>query len=152
MQVPRAVAGRDVRVSLSEGRSLEIVVGATAGAADEGPLRIAGLLSNPAKGFGNGSVWELVSEGSGKVRHLMQLHPALLLSRTCKPTGVSPGTHSSASYSGPLPAAQLVNVTLEKETPGKWWSSVLKGGPHIDLHTIPGYDPPPFDSSVFSAL
>lgn len=49
-----------------------------------------------------------------------------------------------------LPDMQMLNIMLEKETPGKWWSGVLKGGPQIDLHTIPGYDPPPFDPSVFS--
>ena len=47
---------------------------------------------------------------------------------------------------------QLVTLTLEKEHPGQWWSSVLQAEPQIDLHTIPGYDPAPFDPSVFRNL
>ena len=44
---------------------------------------------------------------------------------------------------------QVVIVTLEKEDNEKpvWWTSALKGHPTIDLHTIPGYDPVPYDPS-----
>ncbi len=44
---------------------------------------------------------------------------------------------------------QVVIVTLEKEMIGLWWTSALKGHAEIDLHTVPGYDPPPFDPSVY---
>ncbi|EIE24798.1 hypothetical protein COCSUDRAFT_41089 [Coccomyxa subellipsoidea C-169] len=44
---------------------------------------------------------------------------------------------------------KVVIVTLEKEMIGLWWTSALKGHAEIDLHTVPGYDPPPFDPSVY---
>lgn len=46
-------------------------------------------------------------------------------------------------------AMQLVILTLEKEVLGHWWLSALKGHAEVDLHTVPGYDPPPFDPSVY---
>ncbi len=44
---------------------------------------------------------------------------------------------------------QVITVTLEKEGNKQptWWTSALKGHPEIDLHTIPGYDPVPYDPS-----
>lgn len=48
-----------------------------------------------------------------------------------------------------LAVMQLIIATLEKETAGQWWTSALKGHIEIDLHTIPGYDPPPFDPTSF---
>ena len=65
-QVPRTVAGRDLHVSLREAR-LQISIPGGAGGASASATQVEGTLRNPAKGFGNGSVWELVSEGDGKV-------------------------------------------------------------------------------------
>ena len=40
-------------------------------------------------------------------------------------------------------------MTLDKEENKQsvWWTSALKGHPEIDLYTIPGYDPVPYDPS-----
>ena len=45
------------------------------------------------------------------------------------------------------PVLQVVIVTLEKDDAGEpvWWTSALQGHPEIDLHTIPGYNPEPYD-------
>jgi len=49
--------------------------------------------------------------------------------------------------SRPANVPQVVTVTLDKKDVGKpvWWTSALRGHPEIDLHTIPGYDPVPYD-------
>ena len=62
-----------MRVSLREQRSFEVSVSGAGGSGE--PQRVAGLLRWPARGFGSGSVWELVAEGSGKVhfRHTLFL-------------------------------------------------------------------------------
>ncbi|CAL8464128.1 g3663 [Coccomyxa elongata] len=105
LAVPISVKGMDVMVALKDRNSLEIQV--SLGARDS--RRVEGLLRKPVKSFGNGSTWELITEGS------------------CK----------------------LVVVTLEKELFGQWWTSALKGHAEIDLQTVPGYDPPPFDPSTY---
>jgi hypothetical protein len=63
LQVPIHVKGKDVSVSLGEQWQLHIE--AKVGPAET--RRVEGQLRKPVKGFGNGSVWELVTEGSCKV-------------------------------------------------------------------------------------
>lgn len=62
VQVPILVKGKDVMVALKDRTFLEIQV--SLGARDS--RRVEGLLRKPVKSFGNGSTWELISEGSCK--------------------------------------------------------------------------------------
>ncbi len=63
MQVPKGVGSGAVTVSLKGQRELEVAADCGGGAVK----RVGGVLRKPAKGFGAGSVWELVPEGDGKV-------------------------------------------------------------------------------------
>ena len=74
LQVPRRVAGRDLRVSLKDGQLHISVSGELHITVSEQGLSavwVEGTLRNPAKGFGDGSVWELVREGDGKVCRIL---------------------------------------------------------------------------------
>lgn len=57
------VRGKDVSVSLREQRHLQIQASLGAGEV----RRVEGTLKKTVKSFGNGSVWELVTEGDCKV-------------------------------------------------------------------------------------
>lgn len=62
IQVPISIKGKDVMVALKDRKFLEIQV--SLGARDS--RRVEGLLRKPVRSFGNGSTWELISEGSCK--------------------------------------------------------------------------------------
>ena len=61
-QVPESVKGKDVSVTLRDGRALEI----EARIGNQDVRRVEGLLRRPVKGFGNGSTWELTLEEGGR--------------------------------------------------------------------------------------
>ena len=66
-QVPESVKGKDVSVTLRDGRALEI----QARIGNQDVRRVEGLLRCPVKGFGNGSTWELTLEEGCKVHGLL---------------------------------------------------------------------------------
>lgn len=143
-------------VALKDRKSLEIQV--TLGARDS--RRVEGLLRKPVKSFGNGSTWELITEGSCKagtaaihsgIQHGCIKCLGTQCDKECAQCKFSI-THGKLGMLMTLPllrALQLVVVTLEKELFGQWWTSALKGHAEIDLHTVPGYDPPPFDPTTY---
>ena len=83
-QVPKFVVSGSVRVSLKGQRELDIAV-------NNGGVeikRVGGVLRKAAKGFGSGSVWELVPDGDRKVwDNHTSLH-AVVHACTCAVRGV----------------------------------------------------------------
>ncbi len=94
-----AVKGRDIKVSLREQRYLDIQV--SLGARDS--RRVEGLLRKAVKSFGNGSTWELITEGTCKasMQSLSAVHAALPLS--CQYSG--PGPQIDIELKQGLPSA-----------------------------------------------
>lgn len=79
-QVPVAVKGKDVTVSLREQRCLDIQVSL----GGRYSRRVDGHLRKAVKSFGNGSTWELITEGTCKACS----HPHFFF--VCYPLSISP--------------------------------------------------------------